>query len=466
MNSKLNIHKNVPTDAVAELASERAAHAGTRARLRLLENKLQIFAPRDMISLLNKGSLFNVSLGDQVEKKMAVMFSDIRDFTILSESMTSQQTFNMINAYLSMMNPVISAHQGIIDKYMGDAIMALFPTPSDDALSAGLAMLARLKEYNAGRLRAGYRQIRIGIGINTGLLMLGIIGGGNRMEGTVVGRTVNLASRLEAFTKVYGTQLLISEHTFYSLANPQLFSIRYLGRVKMSEKTHAESIYEVFDCDTPHIKELKTKSLKKFEEALVYYHSREVTLALPLLEDIVRENPDDNPAKTYLMRCHDYIETGRYIDADESDYEANYGKRHETGFAEIDRQQDELLSGIQKLHQSVTLENNQDATLSALDSLGKNIHAAFEFEEDLMKNHFYPFTSDHIAQHDSFRNHFVELRKAIETNTENHLLLGFRVNLFLTSRLLNHLTCDDNHLWRFLNEYGVPALNRLPVESQ
>lgn len=434
--------------------------------MKLLERKLQSFAPRDLISLLNKGSLFNVSLGDQIEKKMAVMFTDIRDFTILSESMTSQQTFNMINTYLSMMNPVISAHRGIIDKYMGDAIMALFPTPSDDAVSAALSMLARLKEYNAGRLRAGYSKIRIGIGINTGLLMLGIIGGGNRMEGTVVGRTVNLASRLESFTKTYGIQLLISEHTFYSLADPQRFSIRYLGRVKMSEKTPAESIYEVFDCDAPHIKELKIKSLKKFEEALVYYHSREVTLALPLLEEIVRNNPDDNPAEIYLKRCHDYIETGRYIDANESDYEASYGKKHATGFAEIDRQQDELLSDIQNLHQAVMLKNNRDAISSALGSLEKNIQTAFEFEEDLMKNHFYPFTSDHIAQHDSYRNHFVELKKAIETNTENHLLLGLRVNLFLTSRLLNHATCDDSHLWRFLSDCGVPALTQSPVRNK
>lgn len=453
------------TDALEELAYEREAHAGTRARLKLLESKLQNFAPRDLISLLNKGSLFNVSLGDQVEKKMAVMFTDIRDFTTLSENMTSQQTFNMINAYLSMMNPIISAHHGIIDKYMGDAIMALFSAPSDDALSAALSMLSRLNEYNAGRLRAGYRKIRIGIGINTGLLMLGIIGGGNRMEGTAVGRTVNLASRLEAFTKIYNTHLLISEHTFCSLANPQRFSIRYLGRVKMSDKTHAESIYEVFDHDDPQIRELKTKSLKVFEDALVYYHSREIALALPLLEKIVQENPDDHPAKIYLKRCHDYIETGRYADVDESDCMQDYGKEHRVGFAEMDRRHDEVLSDIRILHHAVRFENNQDAISAAVESLEGHIHTTFEFEEDLMKNHFYPFTSDHVAQHNSYRNHFLDLKKAIETNKGNRLLLGLRVNLFLTSRLLNHLFCDDSHLGRFLKECGVPEPNQLSVGS-
>mgnify|MGYP005804676501 CR=1 FL=1 len=462
MNSSFDINEGTPTDAAAELAFEREAHAGTRARLKLLESKLLNFVPRDMISLLNKGSLFNISLGDQVEKKMAVMFTDMRDFTTLSENMTSQQTFNMLNSYLSMMNPIISAHQGIIDKYIGDAIMVLFPTSSEDALSTALSMLARLKEYNAGRLRAGYRPIQIGIGINTGLLMLGIIGGGNRMEGTVVGRTVNLASRLESFTKIYGTHLLISEYTFCSLADPRRFSIRYLGRVKISEKTPAESIYEVFDYDAPHVKELKTKSLKKFEEAVIYYHSREVARALPILEGIVRENPDDNPAKMYLKRCNDYLETGNYVGAEESFGEVNCSGEYQTGFAEIDHQHQELLAHIRELYEAVMAGKNWGAISATADSLGKHIQVHFEFEEDLMRNHFYPFTSDHIAHHNSYTNNFLELKNDIEAQIENRLFLGLRIHLFLLSRLMNHLTYDDRHLGRFLNECGLLEPDLLP----
>jgi hemerythrin len=156
MSSSFDVPESKPEDAVAELAAEREAHAGTRARLKLFERTLLHFVPRDLISFLGKGSLLDVELGDQVEKTMSVVFTDIRDFTTLSESMTPQQTFNMINSYLSVMNPVISTHHGIIDKYMGDAIMALFPTSADDALSAALSMLARLEEYNAGRSRATY----------------------------------------------------------------------------------------------------------------------------------------------------------------------------------------------------------------------------------------------------------------------------------------------------------------------
>lgn len=455
MSSSFDVPESNSEDAVAELAAEREAHAGTRARLKLFERTLLHFVPRDLISFLGKGSLLDVELGDQVEKTMSVVFTDIRDFTTLSESMTPQQTFNMINSYLSVMNPVISTHHGIIDKYMGDAIMALFPTSADDALSAALSMLARLEEYNAGRSRATYPPIRIGIGVNTGLLMLGVIGGGNRMEGTVISHAVNLASRLETLTKTYGVPLLISEHTLYSLSNAEKFSVRYLGRSKVAERTHAESIYEVFDHDAPNVKELKTKSLRKFEEALAYYHTRAVTKALPMLEDIVRENPADSPAKVYLKRCSDYIKTGVYVGTEELADEIVWLKEYEIGSDEIDRQHQALLSLIRRLHEAVKIENNLSSITAVMALLEKHIQEHFDFEEELMGNYYYPFSADHIAQHNSYKKYFLKLKGEIEAGTENPLYIGFRINLSLADWLLNHSARDDRHLVRFLSECGA-----------
>lgn len=450
--------KTNPANAVAELLAERDAHAGTKARLKLLEHTVLQFVPRDLISFLNKESLLDIELGDQVEKTMSIVFTDIRDFTTLSESMTPQQTFNMINSYLSVMNPVISTHQGIIDKYMGDAIMALFPTSADDALSAALAMLSRLDEYNNGRSRAAYPPIRIGIGVNTGLLMLGVIGGGNRMEGTVISHAVNLASRLETLTKTYGVPLLISEHTLYSLSDSEQFLVRYLGRSKVAENTPAESVYEVFDHDSREVRDLKAKSLKKFEEAVAYYHIRAAAKALPMLEEIVRENPGDNPAKVYLKRCGDYIRTGVYIGTEELADEIVWHKKHEIGIDEIDRQLRELLTLIQKLHETVTVGNNRDAISSAMDILEERIREHFDFEDELMIKHSYPFSSDHIAQHNSYKKYFYKLRDEIKadlkTDIENSLYLGFRINLSLSNWLLNHLSRDDRHLGRYLGDCG------------
>ena len=278
------------------------------------------------------------------------------------------------------------------------------------------------------------------------------------MEGTVISHAVNLASRLETLTKTYGAPLLISEHTLYSLSDSEQFSVRYLGRSKVAENTPAESVYEVFDHDDLKIKELKIKSLRKFEEAVAYYHIRAATKALPMLEEIVQENPGDNPAKVYLKRCGDYIRTGVYIGTEELADEIVWRKKHEVGIDEIDRQLCELLTLIQKLHEAVTVENNRDTISSAMDILEKRIQEHFNFEDELMIKHCYPFSSDHIAQHNSYKKYFYKLRDEIKADLkaaiENSLDLVFRINLSLPNWLLNHLSRDDRHLGRFLGECG------------
>lgn len=455
MISSFDIPGENPEDAAYELAAEREAHAGTRARLKLLERTLLHFVPRDLIAFLGKASLLDVELGDQVEKTMSVVFTDIRNFTRLSESMTPQQTFNMINSYLSSMNPVISAHHGIIDKYMGDAIMALFPHSADDAVKSGLSMLARLDEYNAGRSRAAYPPIRIGIGINTGRLMLGVIGGGNRMEGTVISHAVNLASRLQTLTKTFGTPLLISEHTLYSLAEPQRFSVRHLGRVNVPGTAQSESIYEVFDHDEQAVKEQKIRSLKKFEEALAYYHIREVARALPMLEEIVKDNPGDTPACVYLQRCQDSLKTGLYVGEEESTEQPAWKPEYAQGIVQFDEQHQKLLMTIGLLHQAVMTKQDDERCASLIHTLESQIADHFTFEERMMQEYHYPFAADHISQHNSYQHSLFKLRQEIDVHSADPLYLGFRIKLFLADWLINHAKRDDLHLGRFLTERGA-----------
>lgn len=440
-------------DISSELAAEREAHAGTRARLKLLERTLMRFVPRNLIDFLGKTDIQDVELGDQVEKSMSVVFTDIRDFTSLSESMTPQQTFNMINSYFSVMNPVITAHHGIIDKYMGDAIMALFPSQADDALSAALSMLARLDEYNAGRERATYAAIRIGIGVNTGLLMLGVIGGVNRMEGTVISHAVNLASRLQTLTKTYGTPLLISEHTLYSLSEPENFMVRHLGRVKVAYKTHPEPIYEVFNHDAPEVREKKSRTLRKFEEALARYHTRDAFRARPMLEEIVRDNPADIPARVYLQRCEDFLKTGLYNGSEEFTGDIAWRSEYQMGIAEFDAQHSELISLIEALHDAFMSGNEHTAAL--LHKLENDIRRHFEHEEQLMSEHRYPFAADHIAQHHSYMNSFTKLSNEIATHAGDPWYTGFRIKLTLAEWMLNHSNRDDRHLGRFLIDHGI-----------
>ncbi|MEG4394639.1 AAA family ATPase [Microcoleus sp. BROC3] len=268
-----------------------------------LNKAYERFVPNQFLQFLNKSSIIEVELGDQVQLEMSVLFSDIRDFTTLSESMTPEDNFRFINSYLSRMEPVINENNGFIDKYIGDAIMALFSGEADNAVKAGIAMLQGLVEYNQNRANFGCAPIQIGIGINTGTLMLGTVGGQNRMDGTVISDAVNLASRVESLTKNYGVSLLITQPTYSRLKNPSQYAIRTLDTVKVKGKSEAVTVYEVFDADGLEIKEGKLAALELFAEARAIYLEGKFAEAARLFSECWRQNQGDRAAKIYWERC-------------------------------------------------------------------------------------------------------------------------------------------------------------------
>lgn len=261
------------------------------------------FVPLQFLQFLDKSSIVDVQLGDSVQQDMSVLFSDIRDFTAISETMTPKDNFKFINAYLSRMETAIVDNHGFIDKYIGDAILALFSGEADNAVKAGIAMLQRLTKYNIYRKKNGHPLIKIGIGINTGSMILGTVGGKNRMDGTVISDAVNLASRLEGVTKYYGVSLLISQNTFANLHNPTDYCIRFIEQVKVKGKSKAVAVFEVFDADPPEIREGKLVTRAAFEEALMLYNKQSVTEAEKIFEDCLRQNPEDRVVRIYLERC-------------------------------------------------------------------------------------------------------------------------------------------------------------------
>jgi PAS domain S-box-containing protein len=265
-----------------------------------LTNAARRFVPTEFLALLGHKSLADVQLGDQVQQEMSVLFSDIRDFTTLSESMTPQENFNFINAYLQRMEPAIIDNQGFIDKYMGDGIMAIFSGVADDAVKAGISMLQRLAEYNQHRMKSGFMPIKIGIGINTGTLMLGTVGGKNRMDSTVISDAVNLSSRLEGLTKYYGVSLLISQHTLARLHSPMDYCIRFIEQTTVKGKSKAVAVFEVFDGDEEDLKQGKLATLSCFEEGLWLYHKRCFSQAAKQFKQVSKINPRDTVAQIYL----------------------------------------------------------------------------------------------------------------------------------------------------------------------
>ncbi|MEZ2236800.1 adenylate/guanylate cyclase domain-containing protein [Microcoleus sp.] len=263
------------------------------------------FVPNEFVSLLSRDTLSDVKLGDSVEKEMSILFSDIRDFTALSEGMTPQENFKFINAYLSRMEPGIIENHGFIDKYIGDAIMALFGHSAVDAVQAGISMLHSLDDYNLYRVNAGYVPIKIGIGINTGSLMLGTVGATNRMDSTVIGDAVNLAARVESLTKSYGVSMLITQNTFSKLTNFPRDCIRNIGHVRVKGKSNLVTIYEVFEADKPEVKEGKSRTLSIFREALYNYSASKHKESAQLFGECLQLNPLDQVAQNYLERCQE-----------------------------------------------------------------------------------------------------------------------------------------------------------------
>ncbi|MDA0747925.1 MAG: response regulator [bacterium] len=275
-----------------------------------LNTAYERFVPREFLGLLKKESITDVRLADQVQREMSIMFSDIRDFTPLSESMSPQENFNFLNSYLSRVSPVIRNHRGFIDQYIGDGIMALFPDSPDDTLQAAIAMFTELDVYNTHRGRSGYQPIQIGTGVHTGNLTLGIIGGTERMQGTVIADAVNLTARLEKLTKLYGASIIISESTFKKLQAPEVYQYRFLDRVCVKGKSHPVEIYEVMNGDSEEEIEQKLNTQALLEEGFVLYCERRFTEALEKFGQALQMNSADRAVRLYVDRTERFSKQG------------------------------------------------------------------------------------------------------------------------------------------------------------
>ncbi len=268
------------------------------------------FVPTEFLDILKKESVADVKLGDQIQREMTIMFSDIRDFTALSEAMSPQENFDFINAYLSRVSPHIRAHRGIIDKYIGDAIMALFPDSPDSAIHAAMDMQREVRRYNEIRQSRDLLGIQIGLGLHTGKVMLGTIGEAERMEGTVISDAVNLASRIEGLTKLYAASILVSERTLFSLDNPTGYHFRFLDKVKVKGKKEPVSVFEIFDGNPPDIFDLKLQTRTDFEKGLLHYYSHELDEAQTFFTQVLDTHPNDKAAQLYQQRVEYLLQHG------------------------------------------------------------------------------------------------------------------------------------------------------------
>ena len=268
-----------------------------------LTNAHARFVPHQFLASLGRKNIQDVRLGDHASKSLSVLFSDIRGFTPLIGNLTPRASIDFINAYIGHMEPAILANGGFVDSYIGDAIMALFDGPPDDAVAAGIGMLRALRAFNAERAAAGLAPLSMGVGINTGALMLGTIGGPNRIKCGVIGDPVNLAARIEGLTKQLGVPLLVGEETVRGLTRPGAVLLRPVGRVVLVGRSEPIEVHEVFDADPPAIRDAKAASLDRYRQACAAFYARAWADARDGFDAVLKSCPGDPAALSYLQRC-------------------------------------------------------------------------------------------------------------------------------------------------------------------
>ncbi|GAA3568387.1 hypothetical protein GCM10022395_17950 [Snuella lapsa] len=274
------------------------------------------FVPSEFLKSVGREAITDVVLGDHIEKEVTVLFSDVRDYTTLSESMTPEQNFKFVNAYVGRMGPLIQQNKGFVNQYLGDGIMALFPHEAHHALDAAIAMQKTIIAYNERRVKEGFEPISVGIGMHTGALVMGIIGDVHRNDTAIIADTVNTASRMEGITKYYGANIIISEDCLDTIKDREAYHFRYLGKVKVKGKHKVVGIYECFDGDDDIEITLKIKTLKDFEKGMKHFLNKEFPKASAAFDKVLNKNTKDAVAKYFVTKSAEYTISGTPDDWD------------------------------------------------------------------------------------------------------------------------------------------------------
>lgn len=248
-------------ERLVEMFCQNAAIALDNQRLHTEQVRLlgavSRFVPTTLLNLVGQNDVTQVDVGDHIQRPMTTLFADLRGFTALAERMSSRQSFCMINDLFGELVPWIYEHHGVVDKYLGDGLMALFPRHSSDAVRAAVAMLDAVRTFNlkqGGRLPA---PVQLSLGIHTGDVILGMVGSASRLDTTVMSDSVNLAARIERLTRKIAADLLITEQVYEDLSPELQAQSRFLGKLQVRGKQQPVGVYEVVAADPPHIRDAK-----------------------------------------------------------------------------------------------------------------------------------------------------------------------------------------------------------------
>lgn len=269
------------------------------------------FVPTEFLQILGKDSAVDILPGDSSLRSMTVMFGDIRAFTSLSEGMDTAQNFRFLNELLQSMEPIIKKNYGFVDKYIGDAILALYAdddtfNSSTRAVQAACEMQRALRKFNESYSGPLDQPVKFGIGLNTGNLMLGTVGSSNRLDTTVIGDTVNVAARVEQLNKLYGTEVILTDSVYDYLTEQEKSVCREIDRVAVRGRQKPVVLYEAFGGNQQFYIDRKQQDAAEFARGVELYRKREFQEAEEIFRRILRSNELDSVAAVYVERCHRY----------------------------------------------------------------------------------------------------------------------------------------------------------------
>ncbi len=314
-----------------------------------LSDKFRLFVPEQFLSRIAPEGLDSIQLGDVVEEELTVLFCDIRGFTAIAEAQNARDTFKWLNSFFTQMSVCISANQGFIDKFLGDAIMAVFDNHEChclNALKAAVMMQESLKEFNANYHKYNLTEpVKIGIGIHTGIGVIGTLGSEKRMDSTVIGDVVNTASRLESLTKTYCCSIIVSEQVISEIERCQnnyqtgkeieskhssvnikenlanqtqnnqnnqpsycdKIYYRWIDKLTLRGKQKPVNIYELLGIENNIIETEKVATLSRFNKGIKGWKLGKFAAALEYFQQVKNKNSTDNIASLYVERCREKL---------------------------------------------------------------------------------------------------------------------------------------------------------------
>ena len=274
----------------------------THLYLQKIINTSSQFVPDAFIKSVGRNEITDVKLGDYAEKIVTVLFTDIRNYTGLSEQMTPHDNFEFVRSYVGKMGPIIQQNEGFVNQYLGDGLMCIFDGVSSNALDASIEMQKAIVTYNEVRKKQKRIPIRVGMGMCTGPLVMGIIGDKMRKDPATIASTVNLASRIEGLTKHLQAQILLDRITVDGLEDKSKYNLRSLGKIIVKGQANSIELIECFDSNDPDQVELKINTLDQFDEAIGLFRAAELDKSVKIFQDIIDINPADRIARFLVQK--------------------------------------------------------------------------------------------------------------------------------------------------------------------